>query len=115
MRRLVPAPSAADRGLVLLLVLLCGCLTVAATLTSLWLRTSADDMAAAAFDEAPHPATQLQVTYAGVGVTEVPPGAGDEVAAAVAPTLRAVLTEPRHSVVTTEMVPKVLPYLGATL
>lgn len=109
MRRLVPAPSAADRGLVLLLVLLCGCLTVAATLTSLWLRSSADTMAAAAFDDATHPATQLQVTYSGVGVTEVPPGAAQEVAAAVAPTLRTVLTGPRHSVVTTEMVPKVLP------
>ena len=109
MRRLVPAPSAADRGLVLLLVLLCGCLTVAATLTSLWLHTSADTMAAGAFDDAPHPATQLQVTYSGVGVTEVPPGAAQGVAEAVAPTLRSVLTAPRHAVVTTEMVPTVLP------
>ena len=99
-----------DRGLVLLLVLLCGSLTVAAALTSGWLRTSADDMAAASFRDALHPATQLQVSYTAVrGTDEVPADAAPAVEDAVAPALREVLAPPRHAVVTIEMVPTVLP------
>ncbi len=107
--RFLPAPTRADRGLVLLLALLCGCLTVAATLTSLWLRTSADTMAAAAFDAAPHPATQLQVSYAATPAGRVPEDGSSRVEAAVAPALREVLGDPRHAVVTIPMVPQALP------
>jgi hypothetical protein len=99
----------AHRGLVLLLALLCGALTVAVALTASWARTSADDLSSAAFREALHPATQVQVTYTAVQGDAVPPGAADEVAGAVAPALRSVLTEPRHAVTTIQMVPKVLP------
>ena len=99
----------AHRGLVLLLALLCGALTVATALTASWVRASADDLSAAAFREALHPATQVQVTYTSVRADDVPEGAADEVAAAVAPALRTVLTPPRHAVTTIQMVPKVLP------
>lgn len=109
MKRVLPAPTTADRGLVLLVAALSSGLIVAATLTALWLRTSADDMAAAAFADAGHQATQLQVGYIGVRAESVDDDAADEVAAAVPDTLRSVLTEPRHAVTTTQMVPTVLP------
>ena len=83
MRRLLPAPTLADRGLVLLVVVLSASLTVAATLTSLWLRTSADSMSRDAFTSAPHPATQLQVTYASTRARAVPEGATSAQAAEV--------------------------------
>ncbi|MGZ5399116.1 MAG: hypothetical protein ACXWDM_03815 [Nocardioides sp.] len=109
MRRLLPAPTLADRGLVLLVVVLSASLTVAATLTSLWLRTSADSMSRDAFTSAPHPATQLQVTYASTPARTIPGGGSAEVDAAISPDLRDVFEAPRHGVVTTEMVPKILP------
>ena len=109
MRRLLPAASLADRGLVLLVVLLSASLTVAATLTSLWLQTSADSMSRAAFSSAPHPATQLQVTYSSTRARTVPKAGSAEIDAAISPGLRDVFEEPRHAVVTTEMVPKILP------
>ncbi len=99
----------AHRGLVLLLTLLCGVLTVATALTASWLSSTADDLSASAFRDALHPATQVQVTYTAVRDDSVPEGAAQEVAAAVAPALGEVLTEPRHAVTTIQMVPKVLP------
>lgn len=105
----VPRPSVADRGLVLLITALCACLTVAAAGVSVWLRTSADDMAAAAFRGANPLATQLRVTYAETPDLGVPPTAADGLARSVAPRLREHLAPPRHVVGTPEFVPKALP------
>jgi hypothetical protein len=107
-RRPLPA-SLAERGLVLLVALLCTLVVAAAAGTALWLRTSADELASQLFADAPYPSTQVQVAYDDVTDRAVPPGGGEEVARAVAPALRETLAAPRSAVVTTEMVPEVLP------
>ncbi|QZY28874.1 FtsX-like permease family protein [Nocardioides coralli] len=109
MRRLLPAAARADRGLVLLVAVLCTCLTVAATSTAWWLRTSADDMAAAVFADAGADARQLQVAYQEVSDPRLPATAGDALVAAMPTTARSAFGPPRPAVITPDMVPKVLP------
>ncbi len=109
MSPLLTRPSRADRGLVLLLALVCAAITVGSTSASVWLRTTADDLARDLFQEALHPATQVKVTYFGVTDPYIRPGAAEEVDRALLPGVRQVLEEPRHSVVSPEMVPQVLP------
>lgn len=108
MRRWLPA-SVAERGMLLLVATLATFLIAAAAGTSMWLRTSADDIAAQVFGEAPAPATQLQVSYGGVRAEEVPPAGGREVDAALPGLLRDHLEEPRSHVVSPQMVPESLP------
>lgn len=95
--------------MLLLVAALATFLVAAAAGTSLWLRTSADDIAAQVFGEAPAPATQLQVSYEGVRAEEVPPAGGREVDAALPGLLRDHLEEPRSHVVSPQMVPESLP------
>ncbi|GAA1476967.1 hypothetical protein GCM10009623_14130 [Nocardioides aestuarii] len=103
-------PSLADRGLASLLVLLCASLVVGATGASLWLRSTADDLARATFGDATYAATQVKVTYVEVGDRELPAGGPEAVAAALPPAVRATVDpEPRASVASPEMVPTVLP------
>lgn len=101
--------SVAERGLVLLVLGLCAFLVSSAAGTSLWLRSSADDIAAQVFGDAPVQATQLQVSYDGVRADEVPPSGGGEIDAALPDLLRKHLTKPRSLAVSPEMVPKALP------
>ena len=108
-RRFLPRATTADLGVVLLVGLLCAFVTLGATATSGWLRVTADDMAAQAFEDAPLPARQLQVFYTEVSDSLVPPGAGAAVEQSLAASLKRVLGPPRHSVVTTETVPHALP------
>lgn len=108
MKRLLSA-STAQRGMVLLVAALCTLVVAAAAGASLWLRVSADDIAAQVFGDALTPATQLQVSYDGVRADEVPPAGGAQVDAALPPRLRAHLGEPRSLVVSPEMTPEALP------
>ena len=105
----VTRPTLADRGLVVLLALLCAAITVGSAAASVWLRTTADDLATRLFDDALHSATQVKVTYTGVTDDYVRPGAAEQVDRALPPALRDLLDEPRRTVVSPEMVPKVLP------
>jgi putative ABC transport system permease protein len=109
MRRLLPRPTAADRGFALLLALLCAGIVGATAGSSLWLRETADDLTRRVYAEAPYPATQLQVYYATVFENTVPHSAAGEVNDAVAPSVDALYAEPRHSVVTREVSPAALP------
>ncbi len=108
-RRLLPRPTAADRGFALLLALLCAGIVGATAGSSLWLRETSDDLTRRVFEEANYPATQLQVYYATVFENGVPDDAADAVNDAVAPSLDALYAEPRHSVVTREVSPATLP------
>lgn len=109
MRWTLTRPSVADRGLVGLVALLCAFLTVGATGASLWLRTTADDLATQTFAEATYAATQVRVTYDEVRLGDVPGDAGAEVAAALPPAVRAAVEAPRPVVTSPEMVPNALP------
>ena len=88
MSPLLTRPSRADRGLVLLLALVCAAITVGSTSASVWLRTTADDLARELFQEALHPATQVKVTYFGVTDPYIRPGAAEQVDRALLPGVR---------------------------
>ncbi|MGH3348168.1 MAG: FtsX-like permease family protein [Nocardioides sp.] len=109
MTPLLPRSTSADRGFALLLTLLCAGIIVGTAGSSLWLRETSDELTRRVFAEAPHSATQLQVSYSAVENGEVPPTASDEVAAAVSPALDALYAEPRHAVVAPDFAPVVLP------
>ena len=103
-------PSLADRGLVLLLVLLCASLVVGATGASLWLRTTADDLADRTFRDATYAATQVKVTYTQVSSRTLPADGAEVVTEALPPAVRdAVQPDPRASATGPEMLPNVLP------
>lgn len=107
--RLLPRPTVADRGVVALVALLSALLVVGTAVASGWLRTTADEMAAEAFREAPYPARQVHVVYAEVRDSDIPAGGAEALADALVPDLAALLRPPRHSVSTTEAVMEPLP------
>ena len=109
MSRLLPRASVAERGMVLLVAVLCTFMVTAAAGTALWLRTSADELAGRLFADAPYPATQLQVGYEAVLDEELPADGGSEVDRALAPALREAMQPPRPAVISPEMIPEVLP------
>lgn len=109
MSRLLPRPTLADRGVVALVAVLAALIVVGTAVASAWLRTTADEMAAEAFREAPYPARQVHVVYAEVRDDAVPADAAAALADAVAPDLATLLRPPRHSVSTTEAVVEALP------
>lgn len=107
--RLLPRPTVADRGVVALVALLSALLVVGTAVASGWLRTTADEMAADAFREAPYPARQVHVVYAEVRDDDIPARAAETLADALAPDLEVLVRSPRHSVSTTEAVMEPLP------
>ena len=109
MTRLLPGPTIANRGLVLLIAALCTGITVAAAGTGWWLRSSADDMSAAVFGDVGPDQRQLQVTYQEVPDGTLPGSAGDRLDAALPPVVRDVFGPPRPTVLTPDMVPDALP------
>jgi hypothetical protein len=109
MIRTLVRPSLADRGMVLLLVLLCASITLGSAGASLWIRSTADDLAAQLFEDALHDATQVTVTYTEVGSPRIPSDGAEAVERALPPVVREAVSAPRHAVVTSEMVPKLLP------
>lgn len=106
---LLPRPTVADRGVVALVALLSALLVVGTAVASGWLRTTADEMAAEAFREAPYPARQVHVVYAEVRDSDIPADGAEALADALVPDLAALLRPPRHSVSTTEAVMEPLP------
>jgi putative ABC transport system permease protein len=109
MRARLPHATAADRGVVALVALLSALIVLGAAASATWLRQTADDMAAEVFEEAPHPARQVQVLYNEVGDEQVPADAGATLEQTLAPSLRALLGPPRHAVTTTEAILEALP------
>ncbi|WP_208542856.1 hypothetical protein [Nocardioides euryhalodurans] len=109
MSGLIPRASLAERGMVLLVTSLCTLVVAAAAGTGLWLRSSADDLAASLFESASYGSTQLQVTYTAVTNDALPPTVSDRVEEALAPPLAAFFDPPRALAVTTEMAPDRLP------
>ena len=107
--RLLPRPTTADRGVVVLLAALCALLTLGALGASAWLRTTADAMAEGVYEEAPYGARQLQVFYTDVADEEVPPEAAAEVAASLPASFRELLDPPRHVTATIAAVVQGLP------
>ncbi len=106
---LLPRPTRADRGVVALVALLSALVVVGTAVGSGWLRTTADEMAAAAFAEAPYGARQVHVIYAEVRDGDIPADAAGTLTGALAPDLAALLRAPRPSVATTEAVMDPLP------
>jgi putative ABC transport system permease protein len=105
----LPRPTVADRGVVVLVAVLSAFIVLGSVGSATWLRQSADDMAAEVFDGAPHPARQVQVFYNEVADDQVPTEAGATLEQSLAPSLRAVLGPPRHTVTTTEAIMEALP------
>jgi hypothetical protein len=105
----LPRPTVADRGVVALVAVLSALIVVGAAGSATWLRHTSDDMAAEIFEGAPHPARQVQVFYNEVGDDQVPVDAGATLEQSLAPSLRAVLGPPRHTVTTTEAILEALP------
>jgi putative ABC transport system permease protein len=105
----LPRPTVADRGVVVLVAVLSAFIVLGSAGSATWLRQSADDMAAEVFDGAPHPARQVQVFYNEVADDQVPAEAGATLEQSLAPSLRAVLGPPRHTVNTTEAIMEALP------
>lgn len=108
MRPLLIRPSLAHRGQVLLLVVLCACLVTGAAAASTWLRTTADDLASQVFGS-DFARAQVKVDYLDVPASTVPAGGTARMQAALPPAIADVVTPPRHSVSSPEMVPKPLP------
>ena len=108
-RRPLPRATVADRGVAALVAALCAFIVLGAAGASAWLRVTADDMAAGVFAEAPHQARQLQVYFSEVSDETVPQDAGQVLAASLAPSIRALLEQPRHVAVTTEAMAEALP------
>lgn len=106
---LLPKPTLADRGVVALVALLSALVVVGTALGSGWLRTTADEMAAQAFAEAPYGARQVHVLYAEVRDRDIPADAATRLAGALAGDLAVLLGPPRSSVTTTEAVVEALP------
>ena len=105
----LPRPTVADRGVLVLVSVLSLFIVVGTAAASAWLHTTADTMAADTFGQAPHTARQVYVYYAEVRDSEIPADAAETLDAALAPDLAELLGPPKHAVVVTEAVVEALP------